>query len=73
MSDIDNEDNDVPDFGSVPTSNYATEALLLQSNTVAQRMDLLLNTEYQRIIMEDINSPYTLQASIYTKQVTLNT
>ena len=67
MSDSDNEDTDVPDFSSVPASNYAAKALLLQSNTVAQRMELLLNTEYQRTIMEVINSPYTVNPSKYAK------
>ena len=67
LSDIDNEDTDVPDFGTVPTSNYATKAILLQSTTLPQRMELLLNTEYQRTIMEAINSPYTVKPSKYTK------
>ena len=67
ISDSENEECEIPEFGTVPTQNYATKALLLQSNTVAQRIGLLLNTEYKRTIMEIICSSYTLKPWKYTK------
>ena len=61
MSDSENEESEIPEFGTVLTQNYAAKVLLLQSNTVAQRIELLLNTEYKRTRMEVISSPYTLK------------
>ena len=61
ISDSENEECEIPEFGTVPTQNYAAKALLLQSNTVAQRIELLLNTDYVRTIMEERSSPYTLK------------
>ena len=59
ISDSENEDCEIPEFCTLQTQIYAAKALLLQSNTVAQRIELLLNTEYKRTIMEVISSPYT--------------
>ena len=58
ISDSKNQECKILELGFVPTQNYATKAILLQSNTVVQ-IELLLNTEYKRTIMEVISSPYT--------------